>query len=431
MRYIYVDNYRGIRDSLIPLSEVNFLVGENSTGKTSLLNAISLICNPVFWMDPVHALSSIAGHSFFDTISDKKNFSIGHVLFGKNKLGGWRCDFMLNEFRSVAGRIAFSRHRRFFSEDGDKGAYTEIKFASRTASFTYVPVERKLSSEEDAKTFFHDCLGGKLVNSPLTSFPKGLAADTPLPILASLAKGSSGPKENKMHELHFEIIQPEHVRSIAPIRSRPFKIYDGAPIGHSPSGEHIPNKLRDEHEKRSEFSEELKKFGQNSGLFDQLKVHSYENSARAPFELLVKVNNSYRNICDVGYGVSQSLPVAVELLMDRQGGAFLMQQPEVHLHPRAQAALGDLVFSVATQKKSSFFIETHSDYLIDRFRVALKKTSAPKNKRPKAQVLFFEHEDESNKVHSLEISFDGRYPESQPDSFRKFFINESFSLLEI
>lgn len=435
MRYIYIDNYRGFRNALIPLSEVNFLVGENSTGKTSLLNAISLVCTPSFWMDPIHALSTITGYSFFDTVCDKKEFSIGHVLFRKGKGGEWSCDFMVNEFSNNAGRIAFSRHKRLFAEDNSKRAYTEIRFANRVASFVYTIKDQRLNSEEDAKNLFYDCLNRNHSNLKFIDLPKGFSADTPLSILISMAKSLAESKEEKMPTLHFQIIHPERVRTIAPIRSRPFKIYDGAPTGRSPAGEHIPNELRNEHHKPA-FSEALKKFGQNSGLFDQLKIHSYENNTRAPFEVLVEVNKSDRNICDVGYGVSQSLPVVVELLIEQQGprAAFLMQQPEVHLHPRAQAALGDLVFDVATKNKSSFFIETHSDYLIDRFRVALKnnlRSKATKAKKPKAQILFFEHENGSNKIYPLRISSNGKYPEDQPSTFREFFINESFSLLEI
>ena len=47
-----------------------------------------------------------------------------------------------------------------------------------------------------------------------------------------------------------------------------------------------------------------------------------------------------RNLIDVGYGVSQALPVLTELLREDCSPVFLLQQPEVHLHPSAQAALG-------------------------------------------------------------------------------------------
>ena len=50
MRY-YIDNFRGLQNQIIDLKKVNFLVGENSTGKSSLMKAISLISNFNFWMN--------------------------------------------------------------------------------------------------------------------------------------------------------------------------------------------------------------------------------------------------------------------------------------------------------------------------------------------------------------------------------------------
>src|SRR5881396_1662040 len=75
------------------------------------------------------------------------------------------------------------------------------------------------------------------------------------------------------------------------------------------------------------------------------------------------------NLVDVGYGVSQALPILVDTLQRPAADeVFLLQQPEVHLHPRAQAELGSFFVSQAG-KKRRFVIETHSDYLVDRVRM--------------------------------------------------------------
>ena len=50
---------------------------------------------------------------------------------------------------------------------------------------------------------------------------------------------------------------------------------------------------------------------------------------------------------------------------------FLLQQPEVHLHPQAQAALGTLFCQVAAGGRQ-LIIETHSDYIIDRVRMDVR-----------------------------------------------------------
>ena len=54
------------------------------------------------------------------------------------------------------------------------------------------------------------------------------------------------------------------------------------------------------------------------------------------------------------------------------GQMLLMQQPEVHLHPRAQAQLGSFLGYLAIKQKKQFLVETHSDYLVDRVRIDVR-----------------------------------------------------------
>jgi predicted ATPase len=133
------------------------------------------------------------------------------------------------------------------------------------------------------------------------------------------------------------------------------------------------------------------------------------------------------NISNVGYGVSQALPLVVEFLDKEKNATFAVQQPEVHLHPRAQAALGDLVYQLAIDRNHSFFIETHSDYLIDRFRLAMRRGKP----QATAQLLFFQRTDNGNEAISVPISSDGKYPQNQPRELRDFFVKEESRLLDI
>jgi hypothetical protein len=69
------------------------------------------------------------------------------------------------------------------------------------------------------------------------------------------------------------------------------------------------------------------------------------------------------NIADVGFGVSQTLPVLVALLAASPGQLVYLEQPEIHLHPRAQAAFADLL-SAAMTRGARILVETHSALLI-------------------------------------------------------------------
>ena len=108
-----------------------------------------------------------------------------------------------------------------------------------------------------------------------------------------------------------------------------------------------------------------------------------------PFQLQVKVRSGpHANIMDIGYGVSQSLPILIDVMTaadSNSGGRsrrrptgrlFLLQQPEVHLHPRGQAQLANLFIEAHKRNGSRFLIETHSDYIVDRVRISVRKRSA-------------------------------------------------------
>ena len=69
------------------------------------------------------------------------------------------------------------------------------------------------------------------------------------------------------------------------------------------------------------------------------------------------------SIADVGFGVSQTLPVVVALLVAKPGQIVYLEQPEIHLHPRAQYAMAKLLVDAAN-RGVKVIIETHSDILL-------------------------------------------------------------------
>jgi predicted ATPase len=112
-------------------------------------------------------------------------------------------------------------------------------------------------------------------------------------------------------------------------------------------------------------------------LADGVKVRALAKRANI-FEVQVAGAGGVRraNFADVGFGVSQVLPVLVQGLLVRRGGTFLVQQPEIHLHPDAQADLADYFVYLASQGVNSV-IETHSEYFLLRLRRRLAEGVRP------------------------------------------------------
>lgn len=83
-------------------------------------------------------------------------------------------------------------------------------------------------------------------------------------------------------------------------------------------------------------------------------------------------------LTDVGFGVSQVLPVITLLQYVDEGSTVILEQPEIHLHPLAQAALADVIIQAATHRRVQVILESHSEHLLLRLqrRIAEQVVSA-------------------------------------------------------
>jgi predicted ATPase len=125
-------------------------------------------------------------------------------------------------------------------------------------------------------------------------------------------------------------------------------------------------------------------------------VHT-QDRGKLGHELQVKTSGveKVHDLTHAGVGVSQVLPILVTCLLSRYDATLLIEQPELHLHPKVQSRLGDFFMSMAFVGKQCV-IETHSEYLVNRlrFRIACAPAGAPLGSLTK--IYFVEkHEDSS------------------------------------
>ena len=85
-------------------------------------------------------------------------------------------------------------------------------------------------------------------------------------------------------------------------------------------------------------------------------------------------------ITDVGFGVSQILPVLVLCYYLPKGSVILLEQPEIHLHPSVQAMLADVFIEVVIKRNIQIILESHSEHFLRRLqrRIAESKISSDK-----------------------------------------------------
>jgi len=126
---------------------------------------------------------------------------------------------------------------------------------------------------------------------------------------------------------------------------------------------------------------------------------------------------------DVGIGISQTLPVIISALHIKEG-LLTIEQPELHIHPALQVALGDLFISRSRESQVCFLLETHSEHLMLRFLRRIRETdegNLPPGKDPlrpdQLAVYYVEQGKTGVSVFPIRISEDGEFIDNWPKGF--------------
>jgi hypothetical protein len=152
------------------------------------------------------------------------------------------------------------------------------------------------------------------------------------------------------------------------------------------------------------------------------------------------------NIREIGFGITQILPIITQAVLAQPGDTLIIEQPELHLHPRAQAELGD-VFIAMSQRGVRFLIETHSEHLLLRLRRRIAETTLQKLKESYTSPLgqhsagsnldeselgihFVQRVREVSTTEPLRVEKTGEYA-AIPEGFSVFFSSDFEEVLKI
>lgn len=85
--------------------------------------------------------------------------------------------------------------------------------------------------------------------------------------------------------------------------------------------------------------------------------------------ITIKQNDLSVDLTDVGFGISQVLPILVQLFLCESSSTIIIEQPEIHLHPNMQAILTTLLAKIAIEQEKKLIIETHSEAMLRRLQL--------------------------------------------------------------
>lgn len=411
------------------MKPITILVGENSSGKSSFLALVNVMLGENGFPFSTNFNSQPFELGSYDSIASikgpqkggkSKSFLIGYkVSNAKGIFKDWNIEL---EFREKNGqptpiRLQVEADEFQLSIDVDANPNSLGTFTDKSTSKTW-HLDTKNSERQNvtepliSPTYLHRVYNQYYLRDLTSKKPHQKAPFDQVFKLMEMISIPSGLAPRAM--------------ALAAIRSKPQRTYDPLPILVHPEGKHVPYILSQSLEGNAELRSRIEEFGSSTGLFSNIAIKRHGKKASAPYMITVKRKSSApTNLVDVGYGVSQALPIAVDLIRAKEK-LILIQQPEVHLHPKAQAGLANFFASTAINRSKHLVIETHSDYLVDQFRILIKNGKIPSED---VSLLFFNKETSATEVSRIEIDSRGNLKDP-PEAYTKFFLNHQLSMLD-
>jgi hypothetical protein len=425
------------RSASVEIRPITLLIGENSTGKSSFLAGLRFI------------FEAFSGGT--QNIFNKEPFFLGGFEEIAYRKGARQ---LASQFEmKVNNPDDKTTHQFKFIKGEPQPELSEYKFMWSD----HDSVSFSLADDKPTVTFEFTDIANSVVPIDLFDNERGFPPSgflranlTYLPMLIqqtrfrakTISQSTTGRNIPKLPEERITNLEEKFHKSMqhlqknvfasAPVRTQPSRTYTPSEVRASSEGDQVPlelarAKLRSPEQWR-EIQRNLASFGHDSGLFTDIDIRQFGKSDIDPFQVLVRLGKDRRNLVDVGYGISQILPIIYPIQMLGRFNAFLLQQPEVHLHSRAQAELGTLIAGKIhrnKQRPTMFVVETHSDYIIDRLRILIMtQVIDPKD----VIIVFFERHEHDCTTTNLSLDKNGEIM-GVPEHFRDFSIQEHSRLL--
>lgn len=167
-----------------------------------------------------------------------------------------------------------------------------------------------------------------------------------------------------------------------------------------------------------------------SSVLGELEIGDHlHDSKLSPYHVAISIRDNITgitsNLIDVGYGASQVIPVLRACLSNSWGPLFI-EQPEIHLHPKAQGTVAD--FICETSRHRQVIVETHSVHMINRARIMIAQ-----GKLPASHVIvnYVDRERDGSHVQTIPILENGDFAREWPEGFFDERYEDTMLLLKL
>ena len=165
-----------------------------------------------------------------------------------------------------------------------------------------------------------------------------------------------------------------------------------------------------------QIEEQVSAWLQSMELASAFSLEPSNNGDGRDYEVRIKKDSVSPEVTlvDMGYGLSQFLPVLVLCYYAPEGSTLILEQPGIHLHPKVQSQLADLLIEVVTERNLQVLVESHSEHLLTRLQLRIAEEKIGANK---AALYFCENKDGVSEMKSLELDEFGNIKNWPPDFF--------------
>lgn len=381
-----VKNFRSLKNEAhVELKPITILCGVNSCGKTSIIKSLLLLKQTIESEDTNNAITLNGPYQVAQKLKDLL------FIFRRQEDNSLTYTFKIENEKKELGNISFSI-RPFSPKNKEQDnilSNFEIKDTngnffkiSRNSNGNYVPesnIDLKLGLPPEISEKVDETIVILQKFLPNILFYKSKNNKNMLSVPLFVLDVVGNKKSDLYETLKNFRDSIQKISYLGPLRASPQLAYlqfSDSNTTLDDSGSNCAQILWKHGNDKIQFNK------QKMNLLDALKQtfellginHSIEVTRKdIVYSIGVNVNNKSKQtvpITDVGFGVSQLLPVILKGLLGEKESLIVLEQPEIHLHPSCKANLADLFIAWARDGQR-MLVETHSTELIDRLRLRI------------------------------------------------------------
>lgn len=447
---VAVRNFRGFgHHQTIPLTPLTFLVGPNNSGKSTITAALMLTAQSMdesgIWSLPNWTGRLIDLGSYEDTVNKHNTnaqitIEVGVRLsaetwFRHASGRAWTyADFKISWTLKTTTRAPLGEVAEIKFTDARSNASVQVKFLvggiklvimNETVDISRQPRNHHIKSNRitDNLRFLHYTVSQEindLVRKKKSSFP-GVAAGL-FRLADAISSNVIASFLTMLQRVPSDRTGPKRWFAKSNVTESSFgSIYDDP---------YLTSHWNDEGIRRSRGKRQNDSLADITSDLNRLDIASHiERTELSAYHAGITVKDNVTkvtsNLADIGFGASQVIPV-LQACRNHSTSPIVIEQPEIHLHPKAQGKLAELICETALRRQ--VLVETHSEHMINSARI---QVASGKLKSTDVSIVYVDRDSAGSNVTCIGLSETGEFTSKWPEGFFDERYHDSIRLLEL